>query len=439
MTTPARGAHQRRDAFLVSAGTVTGVAAVYVVVVLGGGLLTGHTDSPSLSLSVLATALVAWGLEPGRAALEGLTTRLGGGSARSPYDVLSGFTESVIADRPAAVAGTAPGDLPARMARLLAEATGAAWAQVWLEVEGRSELSSTWPPLEPGAPSETGAGGRVRTREVVLDGERLGVLRLCERADQPLGPVEERLFSGLAAQAGMVLLRARLQHELASRARDLEARADELTRSRRRLVEAQDAERQRLERDIHDGAQQHLVALVVNLRLAETLAGTAPERSRRVLDEQVAAIDTAIDTLLDLSRGIYPRALTEAGVAPALRGVLATLSVPVHVVDHGIGRALPEVEAALYFCAVEAVQNAVKHARPTTVTVDLSRDGDLVRLLVRDDGTGFDASGAPTGRGLGNMRDRIDAVGGTFSLRARPGRGVEVTASVPADAGDVGP
>lgn len=420
-----RGVRPGRAEAVVAAGTVAGVAAVYVVVVLGGGLLSGHTESPNLALCVLATAIVALGLEPGREALARLSARRSGRDPRSPYDVLSGFTESVITDLDAT--GAEPVGVPSRMARLLAQATGAQWAQVWLEVEGRSELSVTWPPEH----ADTRAGLRVRTCEVSLEGERLGTLRLGERVDQPLGPVEERLFSGLAAQAGPVLLRARLQRELAQRAQELELRATELQGSRRRLVETQDVERRRLERDIHDGAQQHLVALVVNLRLAQTLAERAPERSRQVLDEQVDAIDTAVHALADLSRGLYPRALAEDGVAAALRTVLAAAPVPVRVTDHGVGRGSAEVEAALYFCAVEAVQNAVKHAGPTSVGVELSADGDLVRLVVRDDGTGFDPATTTAGRGLGNMRDRIDAVKGRLDLRARPGHGVEVVATVP--------
>jgi signal transduction histidine kinase len=156
------------------------------------------------------------------------------------------------------------------------------------------------------------------------------------------------------------------------------------------------------------------------------------DRSRQVLDEQVVAIDNAIGALADLSRGLYPRALAEDGVAAALRGVLTTAPVPVHVTDHGAGRASAEVEAALYFCAVEAVQNAVKHSDPRSVTVDLAREGDVLRLVVRDHGGGFDPATAPLGRGLSNMRDRIDAVDGSFELRTRPGEGVEVVASVPA-------
>ena len=427
MTTLVRRVHQSRAAAVVSTGTVVGVVAVYVVVVLGGGALAGAPDSPSLALCVLATAIVALGLEPGRAGLRRLATRWFGGGQASPYDVLSGFTDSVIAVPPGSESGPVKVAVPARMARLLTEATGAAWAQVWLEVEGGSELAATWPPGRP----EATPGLRVRTQTVVLAGERLGVLRLGERDDQPLTPVEERLFSGLAAQAGMVLHRARLERDLAQRAADLEVRADELRRSRRRLVDAHDAERQRLERDIHAGAQQHLVALVVNLRLAQTLADRSPERAREVLDEQVPAIDTAIATLVDLSRGLYPPALVDAGVAAALREILSSTSVAVEVTDHGTGRASHDVEAALYFCAVEAVQNAAKHAGASRVSVDLSAEDVGLRLVVRDDGAGFDPSATSPGHGLGNMRDRIDAVGGTLTLRAAPGRGVEVVATVP--------
>ena len=232
-----------------------------------------------------------------------------------------------------------------------------------------------------------------------------------------------------------MLHRARLRADLARRADDLAARAEELQSSRQRLVDTHDTERRRLERDIHDGAQQHLVALVVNLRLAQTLAGKAPDRARAVLDEQVGAVDTAIATLVDLSGALYPQALSDRGVAAALDSVLGSVLgagiVPVHVVDHGLGRHAEAVEAALYFCAVEAVQNAVKHAAASAVTVELSADSDEARLVVRDDGVGYDDTTVIPGSGLGNMRDRIDAVGGELAIRSVAGRGVEVAAVVP--------
>ena len=221
------------------------------------------------------------------------------------------------------------------------------------------------------------------------------MLRLQEHDRQPLTPVEERLFAGLASQAGLVLHGVRLRAELAQRVVELSARAEELRVSRERLVDTQDAERRRLERDIHDGAQQHLVALAVNLRLAQTLATRSPERAQRVLAEQAAAARTTIDTLVDLSRGIYPRQLTEDGVGAALRAAVATSPVPVTVEADGVGRFAADVEAAVYFCCLEALQNAAKHAGAGRIAVDLWPAGGGLALSVTDDGRGFDLS---TGR-----------------------------------------
>jgi signal transduction histidine kinase len=156
----------------------------------------------------------------------------------------------------------------------------------------------------------------------------LGVLRLQERPGVPLTSIEERLFSGLAAQAGLVLRLAGLRAELGARHAELAARADELRLSRERLIETQDSERRRLERDIHDGAQQHLVGLAVNLRLAEAVAARSPERAVKVLEAQSEAARAAIDTLTQLSRGIYPRLLAGEGMVPALRAALAISPIP---------------------------------------------------------------------------------------------------------------
>jgi signal transduction histidine kinase len=420
---------------VVTTGLAGFVVAVYVLVVLGGGAIIGHTDSPSTWLAVLATAAVALLFAPATAALERAAIRLGHGGIPTPYDVLSRFSENVTGDQ-------ATEHLPARMSMLLAQGTGAAWAQVWLTVSGRLTLAATWPAdadddrtTPPGWPDEADmpVEGR-RALAVRHGGQLLGVLRLQERPGLALTAVEERLFAGLAAQSGLVLRMVGLRAELEDRRAEMVARAGDLQDSRERLISTQDAERARLERDIHDGAQQHLVALAVNLRLAQKIAVRSPERAARVLSEQVDAAGIAIETLSSLSRGIYPSLLSNEGLVPALLSAVATSPIPVTIDATGFGRPPAPVEAALYFCCMEAVQNAAKHSGARSVSIRLGADRDRWLLTVTDDGSGFDpalAGAVGTGTGLLNMRDRLDAAGGTVSVGSRYGIGTTVTVVVP--------
>ena len=413
-------------------GLVAFVITVYVVVVLGGGVLIGKTSSPSLPLSVLATAIVALAFEPVQARLERAAAELLRGGAPSPYEVLSRFSENVTGSYPTE-------ELPSRMATLLGEGTGAAWAQVWLTVQGELTLAASWPetsepvtePPRLAADARDSTGELRRAVSVRHAGALLGVLRLQERPGSPLTSVEERLFTGLAAQAGLVLRLAGLRAELAARHAELLVRADELRLSRERLIETQDAERRRLERDIHDGAQQHLVALAVNLRLAETVAAKSPERAAKVLEAQSEAAREAIDTLTQLSRGIYPRLLADEGMVQALRAALAISPIPVRVEAVDVPRLPSAIEAALYFCCMEAVQNAAKHSLASRVTVTIGTQDGSVRMTVDDDGEGFDVSYAEPGAGLTNMRDRIDAAGGQLQMTSTPGVGTRVDVHVP--------
>ena len=424
-----RGGLLRR--FVVVAGLAGFVLATYVLLVLGGGLVVGRTASPSVGLSVLATAVVALSFAPVQSALEGLADRLGHPAAATPYDVLSRFPGAV-------TGGDAAAELPMRMATMLTQGTGAQWAEVWLHVSGRLTLAATWPPHPGGPPPPRSGDGAdppdgLRSLPVRDDGEVLGVLRLQERPGSALTAVEERLFTGLAAQAGRMLRLVALRADLEERRAELAARAEELKASRGRLIAAQDAERRRLERDIHDGAQQHLVALMVNLRLAETIAARSPARAALVLAEQADAARAAIETLSALSRGIYPRTLADDGLLPALRTEAVTSAIPV-AIDGTIGRLPAAVEAALYFCCMEAVQNAAKHSGAGGVSVRVDELPRGWRLSIADDGVGFDRADAGrsgTGAGLVNMRDRIDAVGGTLTVTSAPGAGTTVTAEVP--------
>ena len=414
---------------LVLVGLGLFVAGVYVIVVLGGGLLIGQTESPNLGLSILATALVAFGFEPVQAGLERLAAKLFPTARVTPYDILNTFA--------GAVSGTyAVDEVAARMAQVLTEGTAAQWSQVWLVVQGEPTLAATWPP---GAASDTSPPGSAappgrHTLPVRQGEDLLGVLRLQRDPFRPMSPIEQSLFAGLAGQAAAVLRGVRLRVERSQRVADLSVRAEELRRSRSRLVEAQDAARRRLERDLHDGAQQHLVAMAVNLRLADTIARRSPQRAAELLATQRDAVTEMRTVLVDLSRGIYPRLLTEEGLGPALAAALSASPVPVEVATHQVGRYGIPVEAALYFCCLEAVQNAGKHSNAQHVTIDLTDDCGSLVLTVEDDGENFTRQPTP-GVGLANMRDRIESIGGTLLIEATGTGGARVRACVTSSRG----
>ncbi|TDO52685.1 histidine kinase [Kribbella sp. VKM Ac-2527] len=418
-----RTIREQLAALLVLGGLVVFVVLVYVLVVLGGGALIDHTSSPHVGLSVLATAVVALGFEPVRSRFEVFTTRLLHGGVQSPYEVLSLFSSALTGSRE-------NDDLPARMAEVLAEGTGAKAAQVWLMVDDQLRLAATWPPA---ADSSSGADDMPGRRELPVRqaGELLGVLAVQERENVPLTPVEERLFAGLANQAGLVLRGVRLRAELVHRLAELSTLAEELQLSRQRLVDVQDAERRRLERDIHDGAQQHLVALAVNLRLAHTLAQRSPDRADRLIAEQREAATATIETIISLSRGIYPSLLVDEGLTAALRTAIARNPLPVELVAADLGRYPAGVEAAAYFCALEALQNSAKHSAAKAIRMDLRGGPGVLEVIVQDDGSGFDLGATHAGAGLANMRDRIESAGGRLTIRTAPSGGTLVAARLP--------
>lgn len=404
---------------LVGAGLTTFVALVYVVVVLGGGVLLGRTSSPSLALSVLATAVVAVAFDPVQTRLERWVSRVVLGGRISPYDVVRRFTTTLADQRP-------DSELPERMARVLADGTGAESAQVWVDMVDRGVLAATWPP------AHVPAAGSVARRMPVRHGdENLGALVVFEAPGATLTPVEERLFAGLADQAALVLRGARLRAELEERLAALSARAEELRVSRERLVDAHDSERRRLERDIHDGAQQHLVALAVNLRLAGTLAGRSPDRADALLAEQEHAAAEAIATLVRLASGIYPPRLEAAGVAEALRPAVTAMGPSVELLATRVGRYPPAIEATAYFCCLEALQNAAKHAHAPSTRVTLLGAAETFEVIVEDDGLGFDPGTGPAGTGLTNIRERVESVGGSLVVSSAPGLGTRVHVVLP--------
>ena len=215
---------------------------------------------------------------------------------------------------------------------------------------------------------------------------------------------------------------------------DVEASLAEARESRSRIVASADRERRKIERDLHDGAQQRLVALRIKLELAGDALGRDPEAGRDRIRALGAEVEETLDEIRALAHGVYPPLLSDEGLGEALRATARRAPLPATVSVDGIRRYAPEVESAVYFCCVEALQNAAKHAGAgANVSVRLTED-DRLRFEVRDDGAGFDPVAAGSGTGLTNMRDRISAVGGDLELSAAPGEGVAVIGSVPVPA-----
>jgi signal transduction histidine kinase len=204
----------------------------------------------------------------------------------------------------------------------------------------------------------------------------------------------------------------------------------ELRASRARIVEAGDAERRRLERDLHDSAQQRLVALRIHLALTgEQLDGS---EERAMLDRLGVEVDETIDELRNVAHGLYPQILTQHGVGAALDAVAERSAMPIRIVDRGLGRHTEALELTAYFCCLECVQNASKYAgRGASVTIRLSDDDGFVRFRVEDDGVGFDPAAVAHGDGLTNLADRVAAVGGTLDIDSAPGRGTRITGALP--------
>jgi signal transduction histidine kinase len=214
---------------------------------------------------------------------------------------------------------------------------------------------------------------------------------------------------------------------------ELVARLEDLRASRQRIVAAGNEARKRLERNIHDGAQQQLVALMVRLNLAERLAATESPRVAEMMAQLKGDTQDALETLRDLARGIYPPMLASNGLVAALEGHARKVQVPVEVEAVEVGRYDEETEAAVYFCCLEALQNVVKSAQASRVCVRLQGGPGSLVFEVEDDGQGFDLSSVQRGAGLQNMIDRVEALGGTLEMASAPGHGTRVSGTLPAE------
>ncbi|HKZ76500.1 MAG TPA: GAF domain-containing sensor histidine kinase [Actinomycetota bacterium] len=400
----------------------TFIALVYLGVVIAVPFAVRGTAGTSADVFSLAAAvIVALAFNPVRRAARRLADRLVYGRRASPYEVLSEFSERV-----AETYSTE--DVLPRMAQIVGAGTGATDASIWLRVGPALRPAASWP-------AGAGAQGPLRLRGEELpelgpqtsafpvrhQGELLGAVSVRMPANDPMNPSKEALVRDLASQAGLVLRNVRL--------------IEELRASRQRIVAAQDHERRRIERDIHDGAQQQLVALAVKLRLLEQLTRKDAARAAELAAELQAEANGAMENLRDLARGIYPPLLSDKGLVSALQSQARKANVPVEIEGDGVGRYAEDVESTVYFCVLEALQNVAKYAAASRVGVRLMEEAGQLRFEVTDDGVGFDPKAETSGTGLQSMADRVEAIGGTVEIRSEPGHGTTIRGRVLARGG----
>ena len=448
---------RRVDRVLVHTVSATGltavVVAVYLVIVIGLGRTPDDTERTLLVLSMLAAAVASIAYVPARERLAESANRLVYGERHPPDEVLrtwgSRLSRSIPMDelllqlaeslrkvlvlRRAEIWTGTPDTLelavsvPDRTAQPLhlgpeeqpvvtrAGVTGNAWLEVWLPAL-----------LEDRPPSQ------LRVAPASHSGELLGLLVIERPADgDHFTDEDDRVLTELARQVGLALHNVQLDSALQESLENLKRANEDLRTSRARIVATGDAERRKIERNLHDGAQQHLVALAVNLRLTKDILADDPEAAAEMLDALGDAVKDTIQELRDLAHGIYPPLLMDAGLAEALRAAANRSPLSVGVVADGIGRYPTEVEAAVYFCCLEALQNAAKHAPGSSVAIDLREADDTLQFTVRDDGPGFDVAAATAGHGYVNMSDRLGAIGGTVTWTSSPGEGAAIAGTIP--------
>jgi signal transduction histidine kinase len=406
--------------FALVAAFITVVYVLFVIAV--PTLLVGFGSSSGFSpLSLLTTVVVALLFQPVRNRARRVADRIVYGSRATPYEVLSAFSER-LAD------AYSTDDVLPRMAELVRASSGASSVRIGVRV-GAELIPAASSPAEGAVPSAIPEPSEelppleqaVQSYPVLHQGELLGAIALEMPANDPMTPAKRQLVQDLASQAGLVLRNVRL--------------IEELRASRRRIVTAQDERAKKLERNIHDGAQQRLVALAVKLRLAEQVTDRDPKKAAEMLAQLQVDTTETLEELRDLARGIYPPLLADRGLAEALEAQARKSPLPVTVESEGAGRYPQEIEAAVYFSCLEALQNVAKYANAASVHLRLAdRDGQLV-FEVEDDGAGFDRAATRHGSGLQGMADRLEALGGTLEIRSSPGGGTTVIGRVPANAG----
>ncbi|MEZ0235142.1 MAG: sensor histidine kinase [Actinomycetota bacterium] len=391
------------------------ITSTYAVVVAGAGAVVGRSERSNVLLAVAATVAAAIIVHPARQRAQRFADLIIYGYRASPFELVSTFSERL---------GSASYDdaLP-QMARLVADGIGADEVRVWLRTGAELRAASCWPPAAAASPPPSKQ--LVDDEPSELDdpafpvryrGMLLGAITVKMPPQEPMTPATARLLEGLASQAGFVVRNASLVRELQV--------------SRERLVTSHDEERRRLERDLHDGAQQRLVTLSMDLRQARSRAAASGDAElSSSLETAEGELARSLAELRELARGIHPAILTQNGLGAALRSLAERSPVPVELRCVPDGRFADPVEATTYFLVSEALANVAKHADASHASVAVRRGVDRLEIEVSDDGSG--GASIEGGTGLRGLADRVAAVGGRMDLRSAPGAGTMVLAEIP--------
>ncbi len=436
------------------AGLTAVVLCVYVVIVVGLGRIPTRADRSLLALSMVAAAVAALLYGPARQRLTQYANRIVYGEREAPDTVLRTFGSRLSRSIPM-------DELLLQVAESLRKTLGLAAAEVWTGSGGRLERSVSVPdvpiqrltlsPEEEPVVARSGVTGTawveiwlpvllagregsvVRVAPTTHSGKVLGLIVAVRSAgSDPFTADDDSMLTELARQVGLALHNVELDSALQESLDEVRRQAEQLQESRARIVAASDAARRQIERNLHDGAQQHLVALAVNVRLARRMVETDAAASAEMLDQLGVGIQDAVQELRALAHGIYPPLLVDRGIAEALRSAAGRAALPTEVVADDLGRYSPEEEAAVYFCCMEALQNAGKHAgEGATAILRVWEEPGALLFDAADTGQGFDAATKGLGAGFVNMNDRVGAIGGTVTVRSAPGQGTTISGRIP--------
>ena len=447
---------------IVAVGLIGLVGATYLLVVIGLGRVPEDGEQSLLALSMGAAAIAAILAVPARRRLEDFANEQVFGGRGSPDEALRTFGGRMSRAVPM-------DELLLQLTETLKETMHLSAAEIWTGADGALERSVSVPDrpivrmvlageelsvaarahvqgnawMQVWMPEllQARAEHTLRVAVVAHLGDVLGLI-VVERPPDAAAFTEEedRVLTELARQVGLALHNVRLDSALQASLDQLQERNEELAASRLRIVSAADESRRRIERDLHDGAQQHLVALAVKVGLVKQLLASDPDTAQQFLDELREDVQATLTELRDLAHGIYPPLLRDRGLPEALRTAANRASLPTEVIAEGVSKHSAEIDAAVYFCCLEAMQNAGKHAgEQARVTVTVTESPALLAFEVHDDGPGFDVEAGGAGHGFVNIRDRLGAVGGSLEVRSAPGQGTAIVGGVPISAGEPAP